>query len=73
MRRALIAMLLAGAVAVSTTRPAEARWGWGGWGGGGGRGHRRIRHRRTDRRGAVAAGLQLLLSGLWLRVRLPGL
>ena len=32
MRRALIAMLLAGAVAVSTTRPAEARWGWGGWG-----------------------------------------
>ena len=32
MRRALIALLLAGAVAVSTTRPAEARWGWGGWG-----------------------------------------
>src|SRR5262249_39746263 len=33
MRRALIAMLLAGAVAVSTTKPAEARWGWGwGWG-----------------------------------------
>ena len=33
MRRALIAVLLAGAVAVSTTRPAEARWGWGwGWG-----------------------------------------
>ena len=30
MRRALIAMLLAGAVAVSTTKPAEARWG--GWG-----------------------------------------
>jgi hypothetical protein len=33
MRRALIAVLLAGAVAVSTTKPAEARWGWGwGWG-----------------------------------------
>jgi hypothetical protein len=33
MRRALIALLLAGAVAVSTTKPAEARWGWGwGWG-----------------------------------------
>jgi len=33
MRRALIAILLAGAVAVSTTKPAEARWGWGwGWG-----------------------------------------
>jgi hypothetical protein len=31
MRRALIAVLLAGAVAVSTTKPAEARWGWG-WG-----------------------------------------
>jgi hypothetical protein len=33
MRRALIAVLLAGAVALSTTKPAEARWGWGwGWG-----------------------------------------
>ena len=33
MRRALIAVLLAGALAVSTTKPAEARWGWGwGWG-----------------------------------------
>jgi len=33
MRRALIAVLLAGAVAVATTKPAEARWGWGwGWG-----------------------------------------
>src|SRR2546427_13229942 len=33
MRRALIAVLLAGAVAVNTTKPAEARWGWGwGWG-----------------------------------------
>jgi hypothetical protein len=33
MRRALIAVLLAGAVAISTTKPAEARWGWGwGWG-----------------------------------------
>src|SRR5215467_2285571 len=33
MRRALIAILLAGAVALSTTKPAEARWGWGwGWG-----------------------------------------
>jgi len=33
MRRALIAVLIAGAVAVSTTKPAEARWGWGwGWG-----------------------------------------
>jgi hypothetical protein len=32
MRRALIALLLAGAVAVSTAKPAEARWGWGGWG-----------------------------------------
>ena len=31
MRRALIAVLLAGAVAVSTAKPAEARWGWG-WG-----------------------------------------
>jgi len=31
MRRALIAVLLAGAVALSTTKPAEARWGWG-WG-----------------------------------------
>jgi hypothetical protein len=31
MRRALIAVLLAGAVVVSTTKPAEARWGWG-WG-----------------------------------------
>ena len=30
MRRALIAVLLAGAVAVSTTKPAEARWGWAG-------------------------------------------
>ena len=29
MRRTLIALLLAGAVAVSTTKPAEARWGWG--------------------------------------------
>ena len=29
MRRALIAVLLAGAVAVSTTKPAEARWGLG--------------------------------------------
>jgi hypothetical protein len=33
MRRALVAVLLAGALAVSTTKPAEARWGWGwGWG-----------------------------------------
>jgi hypothetical protein len=33
MRRALIAVLIAGAIAVSTTKPAEARWGWGwGWG-----------------------------------------
>src|SRR5262249_43611251 len=33
MSRPLIAVLLAGAVAVSTTKPAEARWGWGwGWG-----------------------------------------
>jgi hypothetical protein len=33
MRRALIAVLLAGAIAVSTAKPAEARWGWGwGWG-----------------------------------------
>src|SRR5262245_10695829 len=33
MRRASIAVLLAGAVALSTTKPAEARWGWGwGWG-----------------------------------------
>jgi len=32
MRRALIAMLLAGAVAESTTKPAEARWGGWGWG-----------------------------------------
>jgi hypothetical protein len=32
MRRTLIAVLLAGAVAVSATKPAEARWGWGGWG-----------------------------------------
>src|SRR5258708_37887896 len=32
MRRALIALLLAGAVAVSTTKPAEARWGGWGWG-----------------------------------------
>ena len=31
MRRALIVVLLAGAVAVSTVKPAEARWGWG-WG-----------------------------------------
>src|SRR5262249_36489552 len=31
MKRTLIAVLLAGAVAVSTTKPAEARWGWG-WG-----------------------------------------
>jgi hypothetical protein len=27
----LIALLLAGAVAVSKTKPAETRWGWG-WG-----------------------------------------
>jgi hypothetical protein len=33
MRRALIAALLAGAVAVSATTEAQARWGWrGGWG-----------------------------------------
>src|SRR5262249_56696591 len=54
-------------------------WGWGGWG----RGPGRLRHRRADRRGAVAARLFLLLSGLlrlWLRLprlrlrlRLPGL
>src|SRR6266567_8724141 len=36
-------------------------------------GFRRLRHRGADRRGAVAAGLQLLLSGLRLRLRLPGL
>src|SRR5262249_44866821 len=33
MRRALIAVLLAGALAVSRRKPGEARWGWGwGWG-----------------------------------------
>src|SRR5260370_1586126 len=32
MRRSLMALLIAGAVAVSTTKPAEARWGGWGWG-----------------------------------------
>src|SRR5262249_58310620 len=37
-----------------------------------GLGPRRLRHRRADRRGAVATGLFLLLSGLlWLWLRLP--
>ena len=75
MRRALIAVLIAGALAVSTTKPAEARWGWGGGAGGGGwgGGTRRLRRRRTAWRGAVAASLLLLLSGLRLWVRLSGL
>src|SRR5262249_28931085 len=39
-----------------------------------GLGPRRLRHRRADRRGAVATGLFLLLSGLlWLWLRLPRL
>jgi hypothetical protein len=58
MRRALIAVMLAGAVALSTSTPAQARWGLR-------LGLGRLRHRRADWRGAVAASLRLL-SGLQL-------